>query len=171
MPYGRAVNCPPRPVAARPVSGRSTCPRTSRTIRTTYTACASPPADRGRSAGRGGSRLDGDACQGSGWGLPCGLIPANASQATGQVLARKQFNDAGTLCARVPRGRYVLVVRLAKPWARNLPLHWWNRTYPLDLRGGDASYVMTNPPKNDEFQAMISGRNGWHRLWPVHRVR
>jgi hypothetical protein len=93
------------------------------------------------------------------------------SQATGQVLAHKRFDDAGSLCAEVPRGRYVLVVRLAKPWARSLPLHWWTRTFPLDLRRGDASYVMTNPPYNDEFQAMIAGRNGWHRLWPVHRVR
>lgn len=93
------------------------------------------------------------------------------SVTTGRVLARKEFNDPGSLCAEVPRGRYVLIVRLAKPWTRSLPLHWWTRTFPLDLRGGHATYLMTNPPKNDEFQAMIAGPDGWHRLWPVHRVR
>jgi hypothetical protein len=92
------------------------------------------------------------------------------SQVTGKVYATRRLEDAGLLCARVPRGRYVLVVRLAQPWTRSPPLHWWTRTYPLDLRGGDASYVITNPQFNDEFQAMIAGRNGWHHLWPIHRT-
>jgi hypothetical protein len=92
------------------------------------------------------------------------------SEATGQVLARKRFEDAGSLCAKVPRGRYRLIVRLAEPWTRSLPLHWWTREYPLDLSRGDARYVMSNPETNDEFQAMIAGRIGWHRLWPIHRV-
>jgi hypothetical protein len=91
-------------------------------------------------------------------------------QGTSRVLAHKRFDEAGSLCADLPRGRYLLTMRLAEPWARGTPLHWWTRTFPLDLRNGDARYVMTNPPKNDEFQAMITGRNGWHRLWSVQRV-
>ena len=92
------------------------------------------------------------------------------SQSTGKIYGRKRFEDAGSLCAQVPRGRYVLNVRLAQPWAHSLPLNWWTRTYPLDLRDGDANYVMTNPRLNDEFQAMIAGPNGWHHLWPIHRA-
>jgi len=91
--------------------------------------------------------------------------------ATGRVLADKRFDDAGSLCAELPRGRYILSVQFAKPWTRSLPLHWWTRTFPIDLRNGDASYVMANPSKNDEFQAMIAGRDGWHRLWSLRRVR
>jgi hypothetical protein len=92
------------------------------------------------------------------------------SRATGVVLASKKLDDAGSLCAALPRARYLLSVRIAEPWTRRLPLRWWTRTFPLDLRGGDATYLMTNPAKNDEFQAIIAGHDGWHRLWPVRRV-
>lgn len=93
------------------------------------------------------------------------------SLSSGKTFARKRFDDTGSLCALVPGGRYILSVRFAEPWARSFPLRWWNREFPIDLGDGDAKFVMTNPPKNDEFQAMIAGRDGWHRLWPVHRVR
>ena len=93
------------------------------------------------------------------------------SQKTHRIAARMHFEDAGTLCVRLPRGRYELRVRLARPWTRRLPYVWWTRTYPIYLRTGDAQYLMTNPQHNDEFQAMIAGLNGWHRLWPVHRIQ
>jgi len=93
------------------------------------------------------------------------------SRSTGAVIASRELDDAGSFCALVPRGRYVLSVRLAEPWTRSLPLHWWTRKYPVDVRGGDATFLMTNPEKNDEFQAMTAGRDGWHRLWPVRRTR
>jgi hypothetical protein len=93
------------------------------------------------------------------------------ARASHTIIARKRLDDGGSLCAVVPRGRYVLIVRLAEPWTGSVPPRWWTRTFPLDLRRGDARYIMTNPPTNNQFQAMISGPNGWHRLWPVHRVR
>jgi hypothetical protein len=93
------------------------------------------------------------------------------SRATGSILATKRFEDAGWLCVRARRGLYTLVVRFAEPWTGAAPPRWWTRTFVIDHRPGGARYVMTNPDTNDVFQAMIAGRDGWHRLWPVHRVR
>lgn len=93
------------------------------------------------------------------------------SQQTGKVLAHKRLDDGGSFCAELPRGQYVLSVRFAEPWTRSLPLHWWTRTFALDLRRRNARFLMTNPRHNDHFQAMVAGPDGWHRLWRVQRVR
>ncbi len=65
------------------------------------------------------------------------------SKISRKVVAHKRFDDAEQLCADLPRGRYILIVKIAKPWVSEL--HWWTRRYPLNLRAGGANYVMTNP--------------------------
>jgi len=90
---------------------------------------------------------------------------------TGRILASRRFEDAGSLCVHARPGLYRLTVRFAEPWTGASPPRWWTRQFVIDHPRGEARYVMTNPTPNDRFQAMIAGRDGWHRLWPVHRLR